>query len=162
MKCFDSKVIPLDIDRRVRLGKMTKREAAKYKVPIDEKFFGYKKQHGKFLCVVYWLSVTFAWKCNKVFYSHFYDLNMFQVPLSRAKFYRKMVTIFQIVHMIVIDLFLICLDITALTQIEPWNMMWVFVIETLVLSILGIILGVVELMYLKSYLEYTEPKKRKD
>lgn len=64
--------------------------------------------------------------------------------------------------MIVIDLFLICLDITALTQIEPWNMMWVFVIETLTLSILGILLGVIELMYLKGYLEYTEPKKRKD
>ena len=61
--------------------------------------------------------------------------------------------------MIVIDLFLICLDITALTQIESGNMMWITVIETLILSITGIVLGCIELYLLKSYLEYTEPKK---
>ena len=38
-------------------------------------------------------------------------------------------------------------------------MMWITVIETLILSITGIVLGCIELYLLKSYLEYTEPKK---
>jgi hypothetical protein len=41
-------------------------------------------------------------------------------------------------------------------------MMWITVIETLVLSLIGIIVGCFEIYYLKVYLEYTEVKKRKD
>ncbi len=37
-KAFNSKKIPSEIDRRVRLGKMTKAESKKYMVEKDEKF----------------------------------------------------------------------------------------------------------------------------
>lgn len=37
-KAFNSKKIPAEIDRRVRLGKMTKTESKKYMVEKDDKF----------------------------------------------------------------------------------------------------------------------------
>lgn len=59
---------------------------------------------------------------------------------------------------------LICIDITGLTKVEkqPWNQLYITMIETLVLSIFSIILGAVELYLLKDILAYTaEPKKKK-
>ena len=76
-------------------------------------------------------------------------------------------TWFQITWIICIDLALICIDITGLTQVEnpfggrPWNQLYVTMIETLVLSFLSIILGSIELWRLKNILSYTEPKKKK-
>jgi ABC-type tungstate transport system substrate-binding protein len=46
-------------------------------------------------------------------------------------------------------------------MIEDNNQLWVTVIETLVLSLLSIILGSIELFLLKKSLEYTEDKKKK-
>ena len=40
--------------------------------------------------------------------------------------------------------------------------MWITVIETLVLSVLGIVLSFVELFMLKEYLRYTEQRKSKN
>lgn len=71
-------------------------------------------------------------------------------------------TWYQIIYLICIDLVLICIDITGLTKVEkqPWNQLYVTMIETLVLSLLSIILGSVELWRLKEYLKYTEEKKK--
>lgn len=103
-----------------------------------------------------------SFKFNKLFYSHFYDLNMFQAHFSQAKYYRKMMTWYQIIYLICIDLTLICIDITGLIKVEkqPWNQLFVTMIETLVLSILSIILGAIELWKLKEILQYTEEKKK--
>lgn len=43
IKNFDSKKIPYDIERRVRLDKMTKEEAKKYLAPRDKNFDMYKQ-----------------------------------------------------------------------------------------------------------------------
>ncbi len=73
-----------------------------------------------------------------------------------------MMTWYQIAYIICIDLSLICIDITGLTQVESGNQLYITMIETLVLSILSIILGSIELWKLKEILAYTEPPRNKN
>lgn len=167
-KWFDSNRIPAEIDRRVRLGKMTKKEAAKHLAPVDNQFSVFKRQNKTTTYVVYALTVTMNFKFNKMFYSFFYDLKMFQANITNAKYYRKMMTWYQIIYLICIDLCLICIDITCLTKIEGGlnsidgnNQLWITVVETLILSILSFVLGAIELWLLKRSLAYTEPKRNK-
>jgi Na+/H+ antiporter NhaB len=63
---------------------------------------------------------------------------------------------FCIAHFITIDLFLICIDISGLTMIEWGNQLYITMIETLVLSLVGLVLGSYELYSLKDSLAYTE------
>lgn len=71
-------------------------------------------------------------------------------------------TWYQIAYIICIDLSLICIDITGLTKIESGNQLYITMIETLVLSILSIVLGSIELWKIKEILAYTEPPRIKN
>jgi hypothetical protein len=51
--------------------------------------------------------------------------------------------------------------VTALTRIETNNQLYITLIETLILSIISIILGGVELCLLKTTFKYTESQKDK-
>jgi L-lactate permease len=158
---FNSHVLPVDMDRRVRLGKISYREAWKHRKPIDENFNLFKRQHRCTAYSIFILTTTMNYKFNKAFYTFFYDLKMFQVRFTNTSYYRKMLTTYHIISVICIDLALICVDITCLTMIEDNNQLWVTVVETLILSLLSIILGSIELYMLKQSLEYTETKKNK-
>lgn len=158
---FNSKKIPDDIERRVRLNKMTRAEAKKHMVDKDEKFIHHKRQHRCFSYTIFALTATTSFKFNKCFYAFFYDFREYQALFSRAKYYRKMMTWFQIVFIVCIDLALICIDVTGLTKIESGNQLFITMIETLVLSVLSIILGAIELWRLKIILTYTEEPKNK-
>jgi len=125
VKNFDSKKIPAEIDRRVRLDKMSAEDAKKYLGPRDQKFDVYKRQNKCTFWTVYVCSSALNWKYNKVFYSFFYDHKTFQSYFTRAKYYRKLHTWYQIVYLICIDLALICINITALTQIEKGNQLFI-------------------------------------
>lgn len=74
---FNSKVLPVDKDRRIRLNKMTKREASKYLIPIDEQFNIFQQQNRCTVYSVFILQTCLAYKVNKALYSFFYDLSMF-------------------------------------------------------------------------------------
>jgi hypothetical protein len=73
-----------------------------------------------------------------------------------------MMTWYQIAYIICIDLSLICIDITGLTKVESGNQLYITMIETLVLSILSILLGSIELWRIKEILAYTEPPRNKN
>lgn len=61
------------------------------------------------------------WKFNKLYYSFFYNYSMFSATWTNTKDYRNQLNWFSIVHMITVDLFLICIDITGLVSIEWGN-----------------------------------------
>lgn len=65
------------------------------------------------------------WKFTKMYYSFFYGMKQFEAYWSRAKYFRKLQTGYQIAYLILVDLFLICINITALTQIEPGNQLFI-------------------------------------
>jgi hypothetical protein len=70
---FTSKVVPLDYERRVRLGKMSRSEANKHKAPNDESFHEFKQEH---LCAVRAIVVVqtvLNFKVNKALYSFFWN-----------------------------------------------------------------------------------------
>lgn len=143
---------------------MSREEAKKHMVDKDEKFIAHKTAHRGLSYTIFALTASLSFKFNKAYYSFFYDLDPFKCHFTQSKYYRKMMTWFQISHLIFIDLLLICIDITGLTKVEkqPWNQLYITMIETLVLSILSIILGAIELYLLKDILAYTaEPKKKK-
>jgi hypothetical protein len=163
---FNSKKYPDLIERKVRLFKMTRSEAKKHMVWKDERFIAHKNGHKCMSLLTAVFTATLGFKFNKLYYSFFYDLSPFKAHFSRAKYYRKFLTWYQIVWLICIDLCLICIDITGLTKVEnpwsgaPWNQLYVTMIETLVLSLFSIILGCIELWKLKIILGYTEEKKK--
>jgi hypothetical protein len=102
------------------------------------------------------------WKFNKLYYSHFYNYAMFQATWTNTKDYRNMVNWYGIVHMITVDLFLICIAITGLITIEWGNQLFITMIETLVLSLINIGLSSYELYKLPEYLKYTEQEKKQN
>jgi hypothetical protein len=72
-----------------------------------------------------------------------------------------MMTTYYVIWLLCIDIALIVIDITTLVMIEGNNQFWITVIETLVLSILSVVLGSYELWHLKKLLAYTETPKDK-
>ena len=73
-----------------------------------------------------------------------------------GKYYRKSMTVFCIVAM-VLDALIICLCIASLTTLEVMsNNLWVTTVEVAVLSLMLIIFGCIELYMLKQYLRYNE------
>lgn len=126
----------------------------------DPKFEVWYKRHKG----IYWSSVGFSilffWKVNKCLYSRFYNYGLFTAYWSKAKEYRNLINWYGLVTMIVVDLFLICIGITGLLHI-PWNQLFITFIETVVLSIVNIVLGSIELYRLNDYLEYTMDKDKR-
>ena len=102
----------------------------------------------------------FFWKVNKILYSRFYNYGLFTAYWTKAKEYRNLINWYGLVTMIVVDLFLICIGITGLLHI-PWNQLFITFIETVVLSIVNIILSSIELYRLPEYLEYTTDKDKR-
>lgn len=99
-----------------------------------------------------------TFKCNKLYYSHFFSFGMFKARWTQGHYYRKSMTMFCIVSM-VIDALIICLCIASLLNMVVYsNMLWVTTFEVAVLSLLLIILGCVELYMMKKYLKYNERK----
>jgi hypothetical protein len=91
-KEFNTKKLPYDIERRIRLFKMTEAEGKKHKVDRDPKFTEHKQKHK---CMSAWISMltaTVNFKFNKCYYSRFYDLDPFYSQFTQAKYYRKMMT----------------------------------------------------------------------
>jgi hypothetical protein len=75
-----------------------------------------------------------------------------------GKLYRKTLTAFCAIHMLT-DAIIILISVIGLTSIEFMsNMLYITMIETAVLSVAGLILGLIELFKMKEYLEYTEYK----
>lgn len=68
--------------------------------------------------------------------------------------------IFCIVYLISVDVLMVAIDITGLTQIGPGNQLFITMIETLILSILSIVLGGLEIYKMSNILQYTELTKR--
>lgn len=130
-------------------------------VDRDDKFISYKRQNRCAAYTIFSLTAGMSFKFNKAYYSFFYDLKVFQAQFTQAKYYRKMMTWYQIIYLICIDLALICIDVTGLTKIESGNQLYITMQETLILSLLSIILGSFELWKLKDILKYTEPPKDK-
>jgi hypothetical protein len=58
---------------------------------------------------------------NKLLYSRFYCRDMFEARFEFAKVYRKSTMIFCIIYIIGVDLLMVCIDITGLTQIGWGN-----------------------------------------
>ena len=118
-------------------------------------------RHGYFAYMIFAATATISFKFNKCFYSYFYQIKAFRSHFSEAKYYRKMQTWYMIAYIICVDLALICIDITGLFVVVPGNQLFITIMETLVLSILSIVLGCIELWVLKDILAYTQTEKRK-
>lgn len=104
---------------------MSRKDGKKYLTAKDAKFDVYKRQNCCCLWTIYVFAVMLNWKFNKLFYSFFYDLKTFQAYFTRAKYFRKLQTWYAIVYLICIDLALVCITITALTQIEQGNQLFI-------------------------------------
>ena len=103
-------------------------------------------------------TLLFTFKCNKMYYSRLYSFDMFKARWITGdhKYYRKFMTVFCIVHMVV-DAVILCIAAAGLWALDFMsNMLYVTMIETAVLSIVGIILGLIELFKMKDYLKYNE------
>ena len=156
-RAYQTTFLPKDKTKLVREGKLSLVEAKKkFTTNADNEFATYAKRHKCFSVMITILSLFSTFKLNKLYYSHFYSFSVFKARWSDVKFYRKMMMWFCIAHFITIDLFLICIDISGLTMIEWGNQLYITMIETLVLSLVGLVLGSIELYSLKDSLAYTE------
>ena len=106
-------VTPVDKWQKYKDKKLTKAELGRFIHPSDELFYRYSLKHKCFSYTIAVMTTMCTFKCNKSYYSHFYSFDMFKARWSNGKYYRKMMTIFTIVE-IVIDALIICICIANL------------------------------------------------
>ena len=153
---FNRNVTPKDKTRKYKEGKLSANELKKFIVPSDEMFMNYAKKHKCWSWTVAIFTFMCTFKCNKSYYSRFYSFDMFKARWTQGKYYRKSMTCFCIVS-IVIDALIICVCVAALITMQAFsNMLWITTVEVLALSILLIAFGCIELYQLKNYLQYNE------
>ena len=161
---FNRTITPEDKLRKykeyLRIGSsdrtINRSELKKYQYPVDSKFVAFAQKHSCWSLTVAILTFTCTYKFNKTYYSHFYMFDIFKAHWHRLKYYRKMITCFGIISMI-IDGLIICVCVAALLTMEAFsNMLWITTLEVAVLSFLLIIFGCIELFRLKTYLKYVE------
>ena len=162
-KVFNSKIIPADKERKYKEGKLTKTELQRFIYSSDEDFSKYAKKHR---CVQKLISILtiFTFKYNKLYYSRLYSFDMFKARWSQGKYYRKMMTWYCIVHIVTIDMLLLC--ITAAGLVQWWlnrgdrpfldNQFYITMVECFVLAFFSILYGLIELFKMKDYLKYNE------
>ena len=135
---------------------LSKKDMERFREAKDPLFINYHKKHRCLSCCVGFCTLFFTFKCNKMYYSRLYSFDMFKARWSRNKFYRKFMTLFCAIHMLT-DAIILLISIVGLISIQFMsNMLYVTMIETAVLSILGLILGLIELFKMKDYLKYNE------
>jgi competence protein ComGC len=129
-------------------------------VDSDQKFAAYKKDHRWMFCIISTLTALVSFKYNKIFYSYFYSFKMFRASWTEEQKYRKNMTWFTIVHMLIVDLGLIIIGVAGVLSLRfLQNQLWIIYCETVVLSIIDIVLSAIELYKLKEILSYTSTKK---
>lgn len=159
---YQTTYLPEEKTKLVRAGKLSLVEAKKkFTTNSDNEFATYAKRHTCFSVLITVLSLLSVFKLNKLYYSHFYSFSVFKARWTDVKFYRKLMMWFCVAHFVTIDLFLICIDVAGLTNIEWGNQLYITMIETLVLSLVGLTLGSIELYRLKESLAYTEEGRKK-
>lgn len=156
---FNSKYLEKHNKQKLKEKSITAAEAKKLMKPVDEEFDHYVKKHKCTNVTISSLTTMFAFKLNKMYYSKFLMYDMFKAKWTNYKDYRKVMTIFCCIH-IVGDAALIILDISSLLQGWEWTQLHIEIVETLVLSIIGMLLGIWELYKLKEILKYSEPNQR--
>ena len=63
----------------------------------------------------------------------------------------------------IIDALIICISVAGLYVLEFMsNMLYVTMMETAILSLFGLLLGLIELFKMKDYLKYNEPEAKKN
>jgi len=162
-KVFVSKTIPADKLRKYKEGKITKTELQRFVYPADEDFSKYSKKHA---CVQWLIGVLtiFTFKYNKLYYSRLYSFDMFKARWSQGKYYRKMMTWYCIVHIVTVDMLLLCIAAAGLVQWwvqkadRPFldNQFYITMVECFVLAVFSIVYGLIELFKMKDYLKYNE------
>ena len=88
---------------------------------------------------------------------------MFKARWSQHKYYRKMMTWYCVLHIVLVDALLLCLCIAALygwykaKGKRPFldNQFYITLVEGLVLAVFSILYGLIELFKMKDYLKYT-------
>ena len=162
---FNRTITPKDKYRKYKEGKISKAELSRYIVPKDELFDKHKRKHWCCFCCISCSTCCCTFKCNKAYYSHCFMFDVFKGRWSQAKYYRKLMTCFTIVE-IVIDALIICVCVAFLLTMELFeNQLVITVFELAVLSLLLILFALIELCMLKQYLRYNErdiKKKRFD
>ena len=161
-KNFMATRIPADKKKKYEMNLISKKDMEKFREPADDLFYKYHQKHKCVSIMICIGTVLFSFKVNKMYYSRFYSFDMFKARWTgeNAKYYRKFMTVFCIVHML-IDAAIICIAAAGLYEAEPMgNNLYIVMIETGVLSLIGIILGLIELFKMKDYLKYTEQQSK--
>lgn len=104
-------------------------------------------------CLISTFTALVSFKYNKLYYSHFYSFKMFKASWTNESKYRKNLTAFTIVHMLIMDLGLIVIGVAGIKSLRILqNQLWVVYVETTLLSLIDIVLSAIELYKLKQIL----------
>jgi hypothetical protein len=138
---------------------LTEEDQAKYPQPVDALFSNYSAKH-KFACLAVLLSSgVLHFKTSKMFYSRFYMFDMFKAQWTHATYLKHSMTKWQILQLCAVDIALIGIGVFGLLFIQ-WNgvmnQLMITMIETIVLSIYLIVLGLIEKVQINKIFEYTE------
>ena len=124
----------------------------------DQEFSKYRKRYpGCSKVISPLLTLCCSFKCNKMYYSNFGGFDMFKATWTSIDCYKIMLVVFGVVHIILIDLSAIYHSSIGMLHLD-WNQLYVTLIEVFVLSLAGLILGIVELIHSVSSLSSASPE----
>ena len=163
-KVFHTTIIPPDKLKKHKEKRISAKELARFIYPSDQAFADYVKRPS---CVQKMVAIaTYIWsfRYNKLYYSQFFSFGAFKARWTKGKYYRKMMTWFGIVHILLVETLALLLAGAALVA---WyqskgnraffgNQYYICMFEAFVLAIILILLSLYELFKLKDYLAYNE------
>ena len=152
--------IPKDKKEKYKKGLISKQALEKFREYDDPLFHQYHTKHKCISITILFFSIISTFKCNKMYYSRLYSFDVFKARWSTGnnKYYRKFMTVYCIIYLL-IDVAVFCLAVGAIVLLgedADFNMLWITLAETGILSFLALIFGVIELFKMKDYLKYNE------
>jgi len=119
---FHGRYLPKQKMQMVLVKELEMSEAKKrYMLNNDHEFGTWYPRHDCWsMCCNPFLTLCCSFKCNKMYYSHFYALDMFKARWTDVSFYRKMLMWFGIAHFLLVDCYLIGISVTGMLH-QDWN-----------------------------------------
>ena len=112
-KVFNTTIMPPDKMKKLKEKRITPQEAARFIYPSDQAFADYVKRHSGVRRLIS-LATVCSFRYNKLYYSQLYSFGAFKAKWSDGKYYRKMMTWFGILHILLVETLVLLLAGAAL------------------------------------------------
>lgn len=130
---------------------------AKYRQWLEGESNGHKNKTGSMVMIIF--GTVLNWRYYKLLYSHFWGYKLKASSFSNPEEFKKLNKYFLLANIVLVYVPLIAIDIYGLIDLDWGTQLYICMIETLILSLCGIGLGIYELLKMSGFIAADMNKK---